>query len=314
MKILAGVDEAGLGPTLGPLTTACGALSVPDSWQPDTPWDALSCSLCRDWRRGETRTAVTDSKVVYKSGGIGALEKAVGTFSLLANASSAPPIGFSDIEMCAGIHSCYSGRLEPFPVSTDAEDLADAALRIGAALTGADAGAAHLEVGVLYEPVLNRRFAAGLNKNEALLAETGRHLSRLAAKFPEHPILVMVDKQGGRNNYLPFLMSLFPGAWLEELTAGGQLSSYRMRRTGGDVEFRFQAKADRISFPTALASLAAKYVRERAMAELNAWFSERVESLEPTAGYPEDARRWLMHVRKAPNVGELGLELVVRER
>lgn len=310
MRILAGVDEAGLGPFLGPLVTAAAALATPADWTPEDPWRRLE-AVCSDrWRRRETRLAVADSKALYRGGGVAALESAVGAFSLLANADPRPPLatpGAAD----GPVHPCYSRRLDPFPAHVDAAGLAVAAEALGAALARAGASCAHLEVAAVYEPVLNRRFAAGLNKNQALLAETGRHLVRLAEKFPHRPILAVVDKQGGRDDYLPFLTSLFPGAWLETLAKGRERSVYRWRRAGGEVEFRFQVKADAGSFVTALASMAAKYARERAMAELNAWFGERLPGLAPTAGYPADARRWLDRAGAVPG---LDLELVRRLR
>jgi hypothetical protein len=38
--------------------------------------------------------------------------------------------------------------------------------------------------------------------------------------------------------------------------------------------------------------MAAKYVRELAMAAFNEFWAERVPDLAPTAGYPVDAKRW----------------------
>lgn len=314
MMVLAGIDEAGLGPKLGPLATAAAAIEVPDDWTPDSPWGHLETAFCRQWRRGETRAVAADSKVVYRAGGMRAMELTVGAFSILANASPEPPLATPGVMEKGETHPCYSHSLRPFPAYTEMGEMEAVAGAMRTAMSRYGASAAHMETALLYEPALNRRYLEGMNKNEALLVETGRHLQRLAEAFSTRPLLVIVDKQGGRNDYLPFLMSLFPGAWLEVLTCGGMLSAYRWRRRGGEVEFRFQAKADGVSFITALASLAAKYVRERAMAEFNGWFRERAPGLQGTAGYPEDARRWLAEVRSLSNCGEFELELLERFR
>lgn len=313
MIVLAGIDEAGLGPTLGPLATGCAALLAPDGWRPDSPWEELSDACCREWRKGETRPGVADSKVLYRVGGVAALELTVGAFSFPVNGMSSPELDCSGLDGDSAAHPCYSRSLEPFPLHCDAADIASAARALEDALSKKGARAAHLAAKLLYEPVLNRRFDSGLNKNEALLMETGRHLTNLWEKFPDMPILAVVDKQGGRNNYLPFLTALFPGVWPQEMEAGAGRSVYRLRRDGGTMEIRFQAKADRDSFATALASLAAKYARERAMAELNAWFRERLPDVRDTAGYPEDAKRWLKEVRGAGADG-LRIELLERKR
>ena len=310
MIILAGIDEAGLGPTLGPLVTASAALSVPEEWQPDTPWEKLASVFCRQWRKGETRAGVADSKVLYRTGGLGALELTVGAFAALA-ASSLVAVPTATGKR----HPCYSCGLDPFPAHAEADEIRSAQGSMDAALAEAGARAVHLEAAPLFEPELNRRFESGLNKNEALLMETGRHLAALAKKFPGLRMVVVVDKQGGRNDYLPFLTALFPGVWPQEVLASGQSSHYRLLRPGGTMDVYFNAKADRDSFATALASLAAKYVRERAMAELNAWFGERLPGLKATAGYPLDAGRWLDEVRAVPgDLAGLELELLVRTR
>lgn len=313
MIVLAGIDEAGLGPTLGPLATACAALLAPASWRPDSPWVELSSAFCREWRKRETRAGVSDSKVLYRRGGMAALELTVGAFSLLAGGCACPTVDFPGVDDDSlAPHPCYSRSLAPFPAHNEAERIALAAQSARLALKEAGAGAAHLGVSLLFEPALNRRFAEGMNKNEALLAETGRHLVRLSTLFPEQPILAVVDKQGGRNDYLPFLTRLFPGVWPEEVSAGAETSVYRLHRKNAPMEIRFQAKADRDSFATALASMAAKYARERAMTELNAWFRERLPGLKDTAGYPQDAARWLAAVRGS-GVDRL-VELLVRLR
>ncbi len=334
MRIIAGVDEAGLGPTLGPLATASAALFVPDHWREDTPWQELAPGVVRDWTRKDTRLAVADSKVLYRTGGLREFEKTLGAFARAVDGGHAPSFAVADPG--AATHPCYcravtpvqlpgsSSRrrqsrapapsLAPFPVYVGPEELDFAARQLSATLAGSGARAAYLGIDCLFEPALNARFAAGLNKNQALLMETGRHLRRLDKRFPNLPITALVDKQGGRNEYAAFLIDLFPGAWLDTLEAGVERSHYRLRRPGGDFDLIFKPKADAASFPTALASMAAKYARERFMAGLNSWFAELCPELKPTAGYPEDARRWLREVEAEGLSARGEVALLVRER
>jgi len=59
---------------------------------------------------------------------------------------------------------------------------------------------------------------------------------------------------------------------------------------------RFDVKGDTKHFPTALASMTAKLVRELSMHRLNRYWSGRLVDLKPTAGYGVDANRWLCEV------------------
>lgn len=311
--ILAGIDEAGLGPTLGPLATASAALEAPDGWLADSPWDALADAVCRAWKKGEPRAVVADSKVLYTTGGLAALELTVGAFSLLVRGGEAlGPELFVAEAGGDGLHPCYSCALDPFPAHCGEDSVRAAAESLRRSLAAIGAAAAHLRADLLYEPPLNSRYARGLNKNAVLLMETGRHLALLVDRFASRGLTVVVDKQGGRNSYLPFLVGLFPGDWIEEVEAGAECSRYRIRRGRNVVEVAFRAKGDRVSFATALASLAAKYARERAMAELNRWFCARFPELKATAGYPQDAKRWLADVRAMG--GHESLTLIIRER
>lgn len=309
--ILAGIDEAGLGPTLGPLATASAALETPDGWEPSSPWEKLDAVFCREWKKGDMRLPVADSKVLYRTGGLAAFEQTVGAFSLLASDTMTPRVVVSDTvpNIPPGAeripaHPCYGedeDAIPVFPAYCGAGAIQDAAERARRIFAVCGVGAVHLETALLYESRLNARFDAGLNKNEALLMETGRRVAALADRFAGRRggLLIVVDKQGGRNAYLPFLTEIFPGAWVEELEEGREVSRYRVRlpQARGGVAIEFRAKGDRVSFATALASLAAKYARECAMAKLNSWFCKRFPGLKPTAGYPEDAKRWIRDVR-----------------
>ena len=310
--ILAGVDEAGLGPKLGPLVTASAALIVPEGWRPETPWDCLGDAVGPGGAR-DVRLAVGDSKVVYKTSGMHGLEKTLAAVVYAATRGLQFPLVDIGRRVNLAIHPCYSGEVSPFPLYSSQQESMTTAQPLEEALGKAGAEVAHLGVKILFEPELNDRFDSGLNKNQALLMETGRHLVDLTKKFPNQEVLVCVDKQGGRNDYLPFLSSLFPGAWIDVLAMGGADSAYRLRRQEGHVTIRFTAKADRHSFTTALASMAAKYARERAMAEFNAWFGKHYPTLTPTAGYPEDAKRWLREA-VALGISQQELDTIVRKR
>jgi hypothetical protein len=60
----------------------------------------------------------------------------------------------------------------------------------------------------------------------------------------------------------------------------------------------FEVEAEARHFPVALASMTAKLVRELAMMRFNRYWSGRMAELKPTAGYRNDAHRWLDDARR----------------
>ena len=69
-------------------------------------------------------------------------------------------------------------------------------------------------------------------------------------------------------------------------------------RGSRQVEIAFQAKGES-HLPTALASMASKYLRELAMLAFNDFWGRHVADLRPTAGYPLDARRFKADIAAA---------------
>src|SRR5262249_14180033 len=89
------------------------------------------------------------------------------------------------------------------------------------------------------------------------------------------------------------------GMEVETLLESREQSRYRWR--GPKVpprEIRFSANGES-EFPTALASIYAKFLRELAMRSFNAYWSQHIEGLRPTAGYAVDADRFLTDIEAA---------------
>jgi len=113
------------------------------------------------------------------------------------------------------------------------------------------------------------------------------------------------DKHGGRNRYGPALQHQFPDDLVEVHGESRAVSVYRWGPAETRIEVRFQVGGERM-LPTALASMASKYLRELAMHALNAYWAEQVPGLRPTAGYPVDAKRFKSEI--AIRQTELGID------
>lgn len=317
--ILAGIDEAGLGPSLGPLVTVSAALEAPDGWSAPTPWAELAEAVAEKPSRRDPRLAVADSKLVHAAGGIAMLELTVAAFSSLLEAKDGSCLA-ARVGTRHGpdgtVAACpwHGEGIVPFPLHNPVGAVAAASAALARCLAPSRADMAALEARLLHPAEMNGLFASGLNKNAVLLGETGWHLKTLVDRFGGSGLAVHIDKQGGRNDYLPFLTNLFPGVWIETRSVGARESSYRLRCGGGEAMLYFTAKADRDSFATALASMTAKYLRERAMADLNAWFAARVPGLAPTAGYPQDAKRWLADTADFAARERIAVDTLIRRK
>ena len=320
--ILAGIDEAGLGPRLGPLLTASAVMEVPEDWTPERPWQEFRHLISGKATDRKTHVLVADSKGVYKRKGINELEKTVCIFSLLSGGGAGLNARglFSRLlekQVMSDVYQTawYAGidQYEPDILTYANSELYD---KLSLTLCTSGVRILNLTARVCSEARLNGLYRSGLNKNSALLGETGSHLKRLFSTYADadKDVLVMVDKQCARNDYLPFLYDFFPQEWIYEDVRSDAVSKYRIKRNNGLFTVIFAAKADLNSFPTALASMTAKYFRECFMQCLNRWFCQKKPELRPTAGYPGDAGRWLKEAKQILDDEKISDYSLIRER
>lgn len=141
--------------------------------------------------------------------------------------------------------------------------------------------------------VLTQRFnehtARHNSKGQALSEISMNVLRDVLAEAGEcdGPILIHADKHGGRNRYHDFLPIVFDDTFIRSLEESTECSRYRV----GQAEIRFETKSERY-LPVALASMLSKYLRELSMLLFNRYWRSRLPELKPTAGYPQDARRF----------------------
>lgn len=323
MILVGGVDEAGLGPLLGPLCFGAAGFLVPDDASDDQLWDRLERAVSRDVKRDKDRIVVDDSKKVYTRNERGRrrLETTVCAF---AAASGRPLQHVEDLALApeaeAAARADHPWRDDPSPsphhVSNDFVELrADLLART---LESADARVAMFGTRTVEPGELNPAMDAAGNKSRAAweYASGGlRALLDAAVANGASRADLTLDRQGGRAKYGAALARALPGYTVHLVSESNEVSRYRLT---GPVEARITCatKADATSFATALASCGAKYAREASMDALNRWFGARVEGLAPTAGYTTDGRRFLADLeREAPGLlAELDRDLLVRRR
>jgi hypothetical protein len=347
--ILAGIDEAGYGPLLGPLCVGMVVLRIePSASLPLTPgglpdlWAMLGPSVVpTPAQAGPTAVAVADSKrlklanstktrhpLIHLERGVLAMaQHAIGEPAddlALLDAVSAPPP--SD-------RAWWSGPGVGLPLSGTVEQMTLLRAHVRGACERCGVRVVEARCAALDAPEFNallRQHAAaavpagragwrpsgaddaegeggdaGGSKARVLFAQVARHLRRiwlsreaaLAGADPSlDPPRVVIDRQGGRTDYLRVLAEAFPDAAVRRLGVSRAASAYEIVGEGDPVRrvrVLFRTEAESYAMPVALASMLAKLVRELWMQRFNAYWCARLPGLRPTAGYVADGRRWL---------------------
>ncbi len=326
-RVFAGVDEAGLGPLLGPLTLGFAAFRAPDG--STDLWRTLAGSVTREPRGRKNAFVVADSKQVFlrTEKTAARLEAtALGFLALLdprrkppadarALAWRSPPELAPSSEVLER-HRWYRHLEASLPRYQDAGRLELRVERLARAMRAAEVELLDAGVRVLPEGELNRSFRETGNKSLTHWDGSAPVFRRLWERHASHGLHLSVDRHGGRAHYGPLLARGFPEAAVERVRETPGLSEYRLAERAGPRRMRilFAERAESRSFAVALASCLAKYVREACMQAFNAYFAELAPELRPTAGYSQDGRRWIREA--TPHLARAGLDPLelVRER
>jgi hypothetical protein len=303
MLYVIGTDEAGYGPNLGPLVISATRWRLPTDELGTDLYQLLADTVTRDPPTGAAseRVAVADSKRLYTPhAGLANLEYGIGA-ALYALGECPQTVGdvWSRLSPAAQVslsalpwpHSAD----DPFPRAADGCKLQRLGEVFRQGLEDKQVGLDAIRCRTIFPEEFNETVERLGNKAEALSRWTLQLVSDLFAGTGHHPVLIHCDKHGGRNRYASLLQLLFPDQLIQVRAEGRACSWYRCQQGERRIEARFVARGEEF-LPAALASMASKYLRELAMSDLNAFWRQHLPHLQPTAGYPVDARRFMAEI------------------
>ena len=329
MGLIIGIDEAGYGPNLGPLLVGASAWEVPGDPREFDFWNAFDGIVSQNPSVDGSRIQIADSKVVYTPAkGLHDLEWSMQHALEFLRVSLPETVADSDSiirspirsfrQLVAAVALPAPDPLESEPWFANADwPLAEVptAPLLQAWQERCRSGAICLK-SLKADVVLTRRF----NELTAARDSKGRALSEISMNLIRQVwdecrgesydrVLILADKHGGRNRYQEFLPIIFEDRFVRCLRETAESSRYAV----GNAEVRFETKSER-HLPVALASMLCKYLRELSMHIFNRFWGERQPGLKPTAGYPQDARRFKSEILSLQQQLGISDEILWRNR
>jgi ribonuclease HII len=304
--ILTGIDEAGYGPTLGPLVVTAVSLHGPDRILQRDLWDVLRqvATASARPRRNDPRLPICDSKKLHSgTDKLARLERTALAF--LALSDSVVPTTFSALvaELCPDwppwAQECpwFAGRDLDLPQAADRGDIRTHRAALESCLGGSGLSVARVAAIVLPAPRYNQMVAATRSKSAVLFWATTRLITEILATRHDESHTFTIDRQGGRIAYARELMRQLQIDTLHIAAEEPQASRYALTHLPRLSEVGFYRDGESRHLLIALASIISKYLRELCMVLFNRYWLEHVAGLRPTAGYYTDAQRFLAEVR-----------------
>ncbi|MFQ5861890.1 MAG: hypothetical protein ACE5IC_02105 [Candidatus Brocadiales bacterium] len=337
MPVIIGMDEAGYGPSLGPLVVTATAFDVAISTQPSGRagrsddicrldlWHTLkeAVSSPQDNRgQNEHRIVIGDSKKLYSTKkGVCKLEE--GTLAFQMCMSKKVFSNLKDLlgslycydEQLLGVYPWYRNKKLHLPLVSSVADITHKHSKLKDILSSNGIKYLSARSAVISPYEFNKEVARVGNKSLLLFKKCVSLIVGMWVEYPE--VEVFCGKHGGRNRYGPMLSEAFSGSKVKTLSEDGNSSScYEIRDESGRRRMRisFLKNGEDAHMPVALASMYSKYIRELFLKLFNAFWQERLPGLRPTAGYPGDAQRFLRDINGLKTRLSISDEILVRNR
>lgn len=317
--IYAGIDEAGYGPMLGPLVVGCTAFRLDNPAKEDDPVRVAFGEMVTHpgtGARASGKLIIGDSKKIFsQQRGIGTLERNLFPFfGILFNPWPKPIRSFlSGLGAENAVNAlerypwyaplCNDCAEEGFlfeedeypktvPRTTQTRQKKNGLSELKTYMASNGCSLEAMDIALVLSKDFNDKINVYDNKATLLFQETMSLVKKLQAKFPNEDICVHIDKQSNRKDYAAILENYFKMP-TKAMSESQELSHYRIKDDDRNIEIIFAIKGEGKYMSIALSSMVAKYVRELMMDCFNSYWRGKHPQLAPTAGYVQDARRFL---------------------
>jgi hypothetical protein len=325
MFVYAGIDEAGYGPLFGPLVIARTTFVLDRHepvLEPPSLWRLLRSTVCKKPGDKKKRLAINDSKRLYKPAwSLEHIERGVLSF---LSASGIIPENLSgllehlayDLTSCQINHDWYRAPDgEPrIPLLIAHSQLERSKNKLHRSMLNNSVRLTDINAAVVFEDRFNQMLRITGSKAACAWAFVSGHLKAIWERYGQYHPLVVVDRQGGRKSYLPLLETVFSPAELTTMYEHPLESSYRISHRTRRMHVLVQVRSEQRHFPVALASMAAKYMRELLMIRFQNYWSLHAPDIKPTFGYFGDGRRFLREIQPLIADMKIDPEIFIRNR
>ncbi len=302
LRVFGGIDEAGYGPMLGPLTFGFSAFQLEDG-EGTLDWARLSGAVSEAPKDDGKKLIVADSKKVFTRNPRGSARLELTALAFLrargvqmkagADLLGTAPKALVPTGAELSAHPWYAHLPKKVPLHATQEKLDEHTGRLGETLRQSETSVVASGAVVIPSGKLNASFARTQNKGATLWSFHSGILLDLFERFGSQGLHMTVDRLGGRARYGAMLSALIPFSTVRVMHESRIESRYLVSSEGRHMSIRFIQKGDTLSLPVALGSCFAKYAREMVMDAFNEHFCAACPDVKPTAGYVTDARRWL---------------------
>ncbi len=298
VMLIAGIDEAGYGPRLGPMCVGFCAFEVERFDAKEEPvdlWGRLGPEVGRWGDRKTATVLVDDSKKLKRVGKepLRELERSCLSHLGLMGVdvgSDVAALGVLGVEVPA----VAAGEVE---LGTDAAGRGVLVNVVKRRMAAAGVELVALGVDAVSAAGFNEAWRRTRSKAAMELEMIGPRLRWVWERCREEGALVSLDRLGGRTRYKEALVAAVPGAEVDLVRRDDERVFYRLHDAEREMFVEVLVGGDGKRYCVALASVAAKWSRELVMGRFNRVFGELAPELKPTAGYGTDANRWIREAR-----------------